>query len=94
MSNDWSTLWTARPFHKKICLVAATLLCLFHIYTALFGVFDALMQRSVHLGLGLILVFLLSNKGGQAKPSPWEMDTRAHGPHRDRLSPLFLRVRG
>ncbi len=71
MGNDWGSFWTARPFHKKVCLVAATLLCLFHIYTALFGVFDALMQRSVHLGLGLILVFLLFNKGGQAKPSPW-----------------------
>jgi TRAP transporter 4TM/12TM fusion protein len=70
MADDWSTFWKERPFHKKLCLVAATLLCLFHIYTALFGVFDALVQRGIHLVLGLILVFLLFNKG-RAKPSAW-----------------------
>ncbi len=70
MADDWKTFWTERPFYKKLCLVTATALCLFHIYTALFGVFDALVQRSIHLGLGLILVFLLFNKG-RAKPSAW-----------------------
>lgn len=34
------------------------LLSLFQIYTALFGCLDALMQRSIHLGLALFLVFL------------------------------------
>ncbi|MGD0236671.1 MAG: TRAP transporter fused permease subunit, partial [Syntrophorhabdales bacterium] len=51
--------WSSRPFFRKVTLVAATLLCLFHIYTAIFGTFEALRQRSIHLGLGLIIVYLL-----------------------------------
>src|SRR5512139_1349875 len=42
-------------------------LAVFHIYTALFGTLDALMQRSVHLGLGLILVFLVHAAGKTEK---------------------------
>lgn len=37
----------------------AVALSVFHIYTALFGSLDALMQRAIHLGMGLILVFLV-----------------------------------
>ncbi len=36
----------------------AVIMGLFHLYTAQFGLFPAMQQRSVHLGLGLILVFL------------------------------------
>ena len=37
---------------------------IFQIYTALFGVLDAMMQRSIHLGFAFCLIFLLypSNK--------------------------------
>ena len=42
-------------------IVAAIAICfsLFQLYTGLFGVLDAQLQRSVHLGFGLVLIFLL-----------------------------------
>jgi TRAP transporter 4TM/12TM fusion protein len=45
-----------------VCLA----LSLFHLYTAFFGSLDALLQRSIHLGLALVLVFL-SRPLGRAK---------------------------
>jgi TRAP transporter 4TM/12TM fusion protein len=48
----------------------------FHIYTAFFGVLDAQLQRAVHLGFVLTLVFLL-----------YPVSRRSR---RDRLSPLDL----
>ena len=54
----WGTFWRQRPRHQRAAAVVAIVLALFQIYTALFGCLDALMQRSVHLGLALILVFL------------------------------------
>jgi len=47
--------------------VVGVAMAVFHIYTALFGTLDALMQRSVHLGLGLILVFLVHVTGKSEK---------------------------
>ncbi len=38
--------------------VLAVGLCLFQLYTSLFGTLDALQQRSIHLGLALVIVFL------------------------------------
>lgn len=50
----------------------AVSLAVFQVYTALFGALDALMQRSVHLGLGLVLVFLVhamaKKEDGRAAP--------------------------
>ncbi|BEU87319.1 TRAP transporter permease [Selenomonas sp. TAMA-11512] len=43
---------------KGITLVAI-IFSLFQVYTALFGVLDAHIQRAVHLGFGLFLVYLL-----------------------------------
>ena len=42
-------------------IVAAIAICfsLFQLYTGLFGVLDAQLQRAVHLGFGLVLIFLL-----------------------------------
>lgn len=42
-------------------IVAAVAICfsLFQLYTGLFGVLDAQLQRAVHLGFGLVLIFLL-----------------------------------
>lgn len=42
-----------------IAIVAAALV-LFQLYTGLFGGLDAFKQRTIHLGFGLLLVFLLS----------------------------------
>ncbi len=73
MSTTWKDFWSSRPFHKKMSLVVATALCVFHIYTALFGVFDALMQRAVHLILGLVLVFLLYGRQNEnMRPTLWD----------------------
>ena len=72
MGPSWKEYWGERPFHLKLALVVAVALCLFHLYTAIFGTLDALAQRSVHLVLGLVLVFLLTgskkNKAGQPVP--------------------------
>jgi TRAP transporter 4TM/12TM fusion protein len=41
-----------------LVIVIALTLSLFQMYTAVFGVFVALLQRSAHLGLALLLVFM------------------------------------
>ena len=73
MGPTWQQFWGARPFHLKLSLMVSTALCLFHMYTAIFGTLDALAQRGVHLVLGLTLVFLVTargkNKAGSAIPA-------------------------
>lgn len=46
-------------FMAKFVAVLAIAFSVFQIYTALFGVLDAQLQRAVHLGFGLTLVYLL-----------------------------------
>ncbi len=60
-SVTWKEVWHDRPLYQRTAAVVGIILTIFHIYTALFGCFDALLQRSVHLGLGLVLVFLVYN---------------------------------
>lgn len=43
---------------KGFLALVGIVLALFHLYTGLFGSLDALAQRSVHLGLALLIVFL------------------------------------
>jgi len=64
---SWKVFWYDRPVYQRIGAVVAVALSVFHIYTALFGTLDALMQRAIHLGLGLILVFLVHTTGRSAK---------------------------
>jgi len=49
--------------HRSLSRIAVAVVSLslafFQLYTALFGSFDALLQRAIHLGLGLMLVFLI-----------------------------------
>lgn len=59
--------WYGRPIYQRIGAIVGISLALFHIYTALFGTLDALMQRTIHLGLGLILVFLVHTTGRNEK---------------------------
>ena len=42
-------------------VISAILICftLYQLYTGIFGVLDAMLQRSVHLAFGLCLVYLL-----------------------------------
>ena len=45
-------VWTIR-------ILAASILSLFSIYTAFFGVFPDMIQRSFHIGIILFLVYLM-----------------------------------
>ncbi len=65
----WKEFWSGKPLHLKAATIVAVTLSVFQIYTALFGSLDAMMQRSIHLGLGLILVFLTFAAKGQGKIS-------------------------
>ena len=42
-----------------IIAVISVAMCLFHLYTAVFGIFPTSIQRSVHLGFVMMLVYLL-----------------------------------
>jgi TRAP transporter 4TM/12TM fusion protein len=64
---SWRQFWYDRPVYQRIGAIVGIAMALFHIYTALFGTLDALMQRSTHLGLGLILVFLVHTTGRSEK---------------------------
>jgi len=48
----------AGPMARVVTALAITFSC-FQVYTALFGVLDAMIQRSVHLSFGLALIYLL-----------------------------------
>lgn len=50
---EYSGIWA------KLIAVICIVFSLFQIYTGLFGVLDAMIQRCVHLSFGLALVFLL-----------------------------------
>jgi TRAP transporter 4TM/12TM fusion protein len=49
---------SARKGLSGLITVLSIGLCLFQLYTSLFGTLDALQQRSIHLGLALVIVFL------------------------------------
>ncbi len=59
MNLTWKVFWDNRTWFQKIAAIVAIALAVFQIYTALFGSLDALKQRAIHLGLGLILIFLV-----------------------------------
>ena len=48
-----------KGFIAKIISALAITFSIFQLYTAIFGVLDAQLQRAVHLGFGLALVYLL-----------------------------------
>ncbi|MET3696748.1 TRAP transporter 4TM/12TM fusion protein [Bacillus oleivorans] len=58
----------------KIISIVAVLMSLFHLYTAFFGVFESILQRSAHLGFALILSFAIykpSKKVVKNESIPW-----------------------
>lgn len=66
--------------HSGIVGKFVTAICLaftcFQLYTAIFGVLDAHLQRAVHLGFGLALVFLLKpsfHKDRSSSVHPWDL---------------------
>ncbi|GGH67893.1 C4-dicarboxylate ABC transporter [Compostibacillus humi] len=57
-----------------IISVIAIFMSFFHLYTAMFGVFESILQRSAHLGFALILVFAIYKPASRAAKSdsiPW-----------------------
>lgn len=48
-----------KGFSAKIVSAIAITFSLFHLYTAVFGVLDAMIQRSIHVAFGFCLIFLL-----------------------------------
>ena len=61
----WKEYWHDKSATRRCASVIGVTLAVFQIYTALFGSLDALMQRSIHLGLGFLLVFLIYNVKGK-----------------------------
>lgn len=60
---------------KFVTAICLTFTC-FQLYTAIFGVLDAHLQRAVHLGFGLALVFLLKpsfHKDRSSSVHPWDL---------------------
>ncbi|HET7839620.1 MAG TPA: TRAP transporter permease, partial [Rectinemataceae bacterium] len=75
----------------RIVAAIAISFSLFQIYTALFGVFDAMIQRSVHLGFAFCLIYLLyptSKKWSRKKLHPVDAVLALLGA----ASPLYVTV--
>jgi len=68
----WKEYWHEKTVIRKVASIVGVALSIFQLYTALFGSLDALMQRSIHLGLGLLLVYLVYGpKGTEREKKPW-----------------------
>jgi len=52
---------------RLVISILAISMSLFHLYTALFGVFESILQRSAHLGFALILVYAIYKPFKKAK---------------------------
>ena len=77
----WKSFWGNKPWFQRLATLVAIGLAVFQIYTALFGSLDALKQRAIHLGLGLILVYLIhvSNKKKDVQARPNWLDWLSAG---------------
>jgi len=73
---------------KVVTALAITFSC-FQLYTALFGVLDAMIQRSVHLAFGMSLIYLLyptSKKWSRTKLHPLDLALSILGA----LTPMYI----
>ncbi len=60
MNNPaWRDYWKSKTATQRLATLVAAVLALFQVYTALFGALDALLQRTIHLGMGMVLLFLV-----------------------------------
>ncbi|MGM0828974.1 MAG: TRAP transporter permease [Bacillota bacterium] len=69
-----SKLRSLKGAAAKIISIVAVLMSLFHLYTAFFGVFESILQRSAHLAFALILTFAIykpSKKAVKNESIPW-----------------------
>ncbi len=75
---------------RVVTAIAITFSC-FQLYTAVFGVLDAMIQRSIHLAFGLTLVFLLypsSKKWSRTRLHPLDLALAVLGA----LTPMYIIV--
>lgn len=73
---------------KVISAIAITFTC-FQLYTALFGVLDAMLQRAVHLAFGMALIFLLyptSKKWSKDRLHPLDLGLAVLGA----ITPMYI----
>lgn len=76
------------PMARVVTAIAITFSC-FQLYTAVFGVLDAMLQRSVHLSFGLSLIYLLyptSKKWSRTKLHPLDLGLAIIGA----LTPMYI----
>lgn len=69
--NQGGSETSGKPTVIGLVIVGLSLfLALFHLYTGVFGTLNAMLQRSIHLGVALVLVFLIypANKGAKLTP--------------------------
>lgn len=63
-----------KGYWKRVLSAIAIVTCVFHLYTGMFGLLPSLQQRAVHVGLVLVLVYLLypARKSDDSKADiPW-----------------------
>lgn len=76
-------------FLGKLVAAIAIVFSSFQVYTAVFGVFDAMIQRSIHLSFGLALIFLLypaSKKWSRSRIHPLDWALSGLGA----LTPMYI----
>ena len=56
-----------KKINDKLIVIFALALAVFQIYTAAVQFFPAMTQRSIHLGFGLAMIFLMYSKKRKAK---------------------------
>lgn len=60
MEGSFVTLKTYQNGAAKIAKVLAIAMTVFHVYTCTFGLLTPLLQRSIHIGFAMVLIFLLA----------------------------------
>ena len=76
-------------FFAKVVSALAIAFSVFQLYTAIFGVLDAMIQRSIHLSFGLTLIYLLyptSKKWSHSKLHPFDALLAVCGA----LAPMYI----
>ena len=78
-------------FLGKVIAAICIAFSIFQLYTAMFGVLDAMMQRSIHIGFAFCLIFLLyptSKKWSRKKIHPFDAVLSIFGA----AAPLYITV--
>ncbi|HWR12603.1 MAG TPA: TRAP transporter permease [Rectinemataceae bacterium] len=78
-------------FFGKVIAAICIAFSVFQVYTAMFGVLDAMMQRSIHIGFAFCLIFLLypsSKKWSRTKIHPLDAFLSVLGA----ITPLYVTI--